>query len=78
MDNYEYDNNAHLYKYEYEWFPEHVFDAKQSRQGAVLLYFIGVIYLSIASIVLSYNFFVPAVLILGTKVRKLIHNASNI
>ena len=60
-----------LYDSEYEFISsisEYYFNLEQMREGWIALHYIGVIYLSIASIVLSYNFFVPAVLIVANKV----------
>ena len=64
------DDNTHLYEYEYQWYPNDFFNFEQLQRGWVALHFIGVIYITIASIVLSFNFFVPSVFIIAKKVKK--------
>ena len=72
MGIYGHDNTSHLYDYEYAWFPNDFFTFEQIRKGWIALHFIGVIYTTIASIVLSYNFFVPSVFMIAKKVKKII------
>ena len=65
------------YEDEYEFISslsEYYFNLGQMRKGWIALHYIGVIYLSIASIILSYNFLVPSVLIIAKKVRILIED----
>ena len=57
------------YDYEYHWFPPEVFSRDELTSGLIAFYYIGVIYLTIASIVLSYNYFVPSVLMISKEVR---------
>ena len=66
-----------LYEDEFDFIlsiSEYYFDRGQMRKGWIALHYIGVIYLSIASIILSYNFLVPSVLIIAKKVRILIED----
>ena len=60
-------NNSRSYNPEV-WFPSSLFSINQLRAGWITLYYIGVIFMSIASIVLSYNYFVPSVFMVSKKV----------
>ena len=60
-------NNSRSYNPEV-WFPPSLFSLSQLRAGWIVLYYFGVIFMSIASIILSYNYFVPSVFMISKKV----------